>query len=141
MSNDPSPRTYRYLLGLAGLIVVMCVVTWFVSRDAMPRPIRIATAGPDSMYQVFAEALQPLLERRASAPVELHPSSVGQTACCPQDVFVLAIWDQDRNALHSLFGFSIRAQYRRNVELVGPFPEVKSIIQINKGHYRIGQGL
>ena len=56
--------------GLVALIVV-CVVAWFVTREVLPREIRIATATKGGFYYKFASALKPHLERRTGRSVAL----------------------------------------------------------------------
>src|SRR6516162_2923562 len=55
----------------AGTIAVACVVTWYWSRQTLPREIRIAAGQHDGLYHVFAQDLAKRLRGRCGRPVRV----------------------------------------------------------------------
>ena len=50
-------------------LLIVCVVTWYATRETLPQKIRIASAKQGGLYFSFANVLKPLLEKRAGRPV------------------------------------------------------------------------
>jgi TRAP transporter TAXI family solute receptor len=55
----------------AGTIAVACVVTWYWSRQTLPREIRIAAGQHDGLYHMFAQNLAERLRGRCGRPVRV----------------------------------------------------------------------
>ncbi len=53
------------------LLLVGSVVTWYVTREKLPAPIRIATAMEGGLYYQVGVGLRPFLERHAQRDVEI----------------------------------------------------------------------
>ncbi|MDB4731149.1 TAXI family TRAP transporter solute-binding subunit, partial [Akkermansiaceae bacterium] len=61
----------RWIVIIPVAIIVVSVVVWFVTRETLPKTIRIATAQDGGLYHEFGEALQKSLEERTGRKVEL----------------------------------------------------------------------
>lgn len=68
-------RILRYLRKRPALIpillIVFSVVVWLVTRETLPRTIRVATAEKGGLYAEFGEALRSSLEEKTGRKVEI----------------------------------------------------------------------
>ena len=65
-------KIIRRCVGWAmGVIFVLSLVVWNVTRETLPREVRIATAAHGGLYHKFAEALAPHIEQRTGRTVTL----------------------------------------------------------------------
>lgn len=53
-------------------VVVVSIITWFATRESLPREIRLATAKSGGLYSEFATKLKPYLEQRTGSSVILQ---------------------------------------------------------------------
>ena len=53
------------------LLIVFSVVVWLVTRETLPRTIRVATAEKGGLYSEFGEALRSSLEEKTGRRVEI----------------------------------------------------------------------
>jgi TRAP transporter TAXI family solute receptor len=52
-------------------LLIVCVITWIATRETLPPKIRIGSAKPGGLYFRFANALEPLLHKRANCAVDV----------------------------------------------------------------------
>ncbi|MCH1497718.1 MAG: TAXI family TRAP transporter solute-binding subunit [Akkermansiaceae bacterium] len=71
MPTDFLKSERRWIVIIPVAIIVVSVVVWFVTRETLPKKIRIATAQDGGLYHEFGEALQKSLEERTGRKVEL----------------------------------------------------------------------
>ena len=71
MPTDFLKSERRWIVIIPVAIIVVSVVVWFVTRETLPRTIRVATAHEGGLYHEFGEALQKSLEERTGLNVEL----------------------------------------------------------------------
>ena len=69
----PETKTLRRWLGFVMLgVVVVSIMTWFATRESMPREIRLATAKSGGLYAEFATNFKPYLEESTGSSVKLQ---------------------------------------------------------------------
>jgi TRAP transporter TAXI family solute receptor len=66
------PKLTRVLIALAALVVlVVCVVAWYTSRETLPPEVRVAAGKKDGLYDTFAQQFAKHLQKRTGRPVRV----------------------------------------------------------------------
>jgi TRAP transporter TAXI family solute receptor len=63
--------TYLVIVIAALAVLIVCGVSWYTSRETLPREIRIAGGKPDGLYHTFAQHLAERLHERTGQPVRV----------------------------------------------------------------------
>ena len=69
----PETKTLRKWLGFVMLgVVVVSIISWFATRESLPREITLATAKSGGLYSQFARKLTPYLEERTGSSLTIQ---------------------------------------------------------------------
>lgn len=71
-------RYYKVLVCIFTVIICALIITWFVTRDTLPREIRIATAVPGGLYYKFGEVFKEAFEADTGRDVVLLKTNGSQ---------------------------------------------------------------
>ena len=63
--------THLIIFMAATAVLIVCVVSWYTSRETLPTKIRIAAGKPEGLYHNFALHLAERLKKRTGRPVDI----------------------------------------------------------------------
>lgn len=63
--------TYLIIVIAALAVLIVCVLSWYTSRETLPREIRIAAGKPEGLYHTLAQHLAKRLHEQTGQPVRV----------------------------------------------------------------------
>ncbi|MGY8771332.1 MAG: TAXI family TRAP transporter solute-binding subunit [Pirellulales bacterium] len=71
MANNTSSRWHKWFTGGMFVLLVVSLISWVLTRDKLPDPIKIGTAQQGGLYHELGQKLDELLSQRTGHQVQL----------------------------------------------------------------------
>ena len=81
MARNLNSRWHRWLTWGMSLVLVFSLLSWFVTRDTLPEPIKVGTAVQGGLYHELGQQLDTLLREKTGHEVLLVETQGSQDNC------------------------------------------------------------